>query len=122
MAAKKPETINGYLKNYPGDVRKKMQQIRLIMAKVLPDAKQGIKYAIPTFTLNSRHFSFAAYKHHIGVYPIPNTDATTKKRLAPYKAEKSTLQFPLNKPLPLALIRKVALARAKDMRASKKRG
>ena len=116
MATKKPTTITEYIRQYPPEVRNKLKQIRQAVAKAVPDAGETIKYSIPTFTLNGNMLSFAAYKNHIGFYPIPPVSAAFKKQLAPYQAAKSTLQFPLDKPLPIALIRRVALASARRMR------
>lgn len=113
MAAK-PETVGEYIKNYPLDVRKRLQQIRQIVHKSVPKAQEAIKYGMPTFVLNGRNMlGFAAYKNHIAVYAIPPAGAALKKQLAPYAAHRSTLQFPLDQPLPVSLIRKVALAHAK---------
>jgi uncharacterized protein YdhG (YjbR/CyaY superfamily) len=63
--------------------------------------------------------SFAAYKHHIGLYPVPSTTEAFKKELAPYRAAKSTLRFLIDKPLPLSLIRKVVRQRVKDWKEKK---
>jgi uncharacterized protein YdhG (YjbR/CyaY superfamily) len=68
---------------------------------------QDDEYQIPTFTLNGNLISFAAYKNHIGVYPAPRDVPEFKRELAAYKGNKSTLQLPLDKPIPVDLISRI---------------
>jgi uncharacterized protein YdhG (YjbR/CyaY superfamily) len=109
-----PKTINEYIALYPENVKSMLNQVRQIIHEAAPEAQETIKYQIPTFTLNGNLISFAAYKNHIGLYPTPSTPAALKKEIAPYRAAKSTLRFPIDKPLPLSLIRKVVKQRVKD--------
>jgi uncharacterized protein YdhG (YjbR/CyaY superfamily) len=109
-----PKTIDEYVSSYPENVRSMLEEVRKILHQEAPEAQETIKYQIPTFTLSGNLMSFAAYKHHIGLYPVPSTTAALKKEIAPYRAAKSTLRFPIDKPLPLSLIRKVVKQRVKD--------
>lgn len=114
-AKKQPKTINEYIAHYPKTIASRLRQIRKLVSEEVPDAKPAIKYGIPTFVYNGNLLSFAGYKKHIGIYPMPHAPSPElKMEMQPYQAEKSTLQFPHEKPLPLELIRKVVQARVKD--------
>ena len=102
-----PGNIDEYIAGFPKDIQKKLKEIRAAIRKAAPEAKETIKYAIPTFTLNGNLVSFAAFKNHIGFYPVPRGVEPFKKELSAYKGNKSTLQLPLDKPIPLALISKI---------------
>ena len=105
---KQPKAIDEYISKYPEDVAARLRQIRKLIDQEVPEAKEAIKYGIPTFVYNGNLISFAGYKKHIGMYPLPHAPSPElKMEMQPYFAEKSTLQFPHNKPLPLDLIRKV---------------
>ena len=103
-------TVDDYIAGFPKPVQKKLQDIRRTIRRAVPDAEETIKYQIPTYVVNGRNaISFAAYKKHIGVYPIPGDDP----ELEPYRTAKSTARFPLDEPLPLALIERIAKHNAK---------
>jgi len=113
--AKKPETINEYISQYPKPIAARIRQIRKLVAEEVPDAKETIKYGIPTFVYRGNLLHFAGYKNHIGMYPLPHAPSPElKMEMQSYFAEKSTLQFPHKEPLPLELIRKIVQARVKD--------
>jgi uncharacterized protein YdhG (YjbR/CyaY superfamily) len=101
------KNIDEYIAGFPKDIQKKLEAIRTATSKAAPAAEETIKYAIPTFTLNGNLVSFAAFKNHIGFYPVPRGVEQFKKELSAYKGNKSTLQLPLDKPIPLALISKI---------------
>jgi uncharacterized protein YdhG (YjbR/CyaY superfamily) len=84
--------------------------------EVVPEAEEAISYGIPTFNLNGTYLIyFAAYKNHIGVYPVPAAIEQVDKDLASYKTSgKGTIQFPLNKPIPLNLITKLVKFKVKE--------
>jgi uncharacterized protein YdhG (YjbR/CyaY superfamily) len=113
-------TIDQYIAEFPEDIQKRLQEIRATIRKAAPEAKEGIKYAIPTFMLNGNLVHFAAYKNHIGFYPTPSGIEAFTKELAPYAAGKGTIQFPLDKPTPLALVSKVVKYRIKEMETKTK--
>ena len=92
-----------------------LEVLRAAIRKSAPKAEETIKYAIPTFTLNGNLVSFAAWKNHIAFYPAPVGVEGFKKELAPYAGAKSTAKFPLDKPLPLALISKMVKHRVKQL-------
>jgi len=79
-----------------------------------------MKYGIPTFTLKGNLAHFGAYKNHIGFYPTPSAIRKFKKELSAYKTTKGTVQFPIDKPLPLNLIRKIMKFRlSEDLKKTK---
>jgi len=102
-----PKNIDDYIAGFPVEVQEILEKIRSTIRKAAPDAKETINYGIPTFTLNGNLISFAAYKNHIGVYPAPRDVPEFKNELAAYKGNKSTLQLPLDKPIPVDLINRI---------------
>jgi len=98
-------TIDDYLRTFPADIQTMLESMRQTIRKAAPEAIETISYGIPTFDLNGNHLVFfAGWKHHISVYPLPAGDVAFQKRIAQYKRVKSTLQFPLDQPIPLDLI------------------
>ncbi len=108
---KKFATIDDYISSFPEDVRTILEEVRRTIRSALPGAGETISYQIPTITLNGRHVVyFAAWRHHVSVYPVPAADEALERELAPYRAARSTVRFPLGKPIPYDLIaRLVAL-------------
>ena len=85
-----------------------LEEIRMTIRSVAPEATETISYAIPTFDLNGHHLvHFAGFKNHLGFYPVPSALEAFKDELKPYKSGKGSAQFPLGKPLPLDLIRRM---------------
>lgn len=121
VKSKTPETIAEYIKPYPKEVRARLQQIRKAIHQAAPNAKEAIKYGIPTFVQEGNMISFAGYKNHIGIYPAPGGSEALKKQMAPYRAKAATLQFRLDEPLPLPLIRQVVKVRAQEFLGRKKK-
>jgi uncharacterized protein YdhG (YjbR/CyaY superfamily) len=115
MKSVQAENIDEYIADFPENIQKKLEAIRSTIRKAAPEAKEAIKYAIPTFTLNGNLVHFAAYKNHIGFYPTPGGTEAFKKELSVYKGSKGTVQFPLDEPVPLALITKIVKFRVKEM-------
>jgi len=100
--------IDEYIAGFPKDIQDMLQQIRAAIREVAPNAEEAIKYAIPTFVLNGKNLvHFAAFKNHIGFYPTPTGIESFQKELSMYKQGKGSMQFPLDKPMPLALVRKI---------------
>lgn len=101
-------SITEYIAGFSTEVQEMLEQIRNTIKEVVPDAEETISYAIPAFRLNKRSLVyFAAFKKHIGLYPAPTTVEEFKTDFEPYKTSKGTVQFPLNRPIPLELIRKM---------------
>ncbi|WP_225409455.1 iron chaperone [Stigmatella hybrida] len=108
--ASKFSTVDEYIASFPEDVQAILRQLRQSIRKVLPTAEEKIKYGMPAVMLNERHaVYFAAWKRHIGLYPIYRSEAPIEEELAPYRDAKDTLKFPLNQPIPYGLIERVAV-------------
>jgi uncharacterized protein YdhG (YjbR/CyaY superfamily) len=101
------KNIDDYIASFPKDLRIILEQMRTIIRKAAPKAEEVISYAMPAFKLNSVLVYFAGYKNHIGFYPMPAAIIAFKKELSIYKSSKGAVQFPLDKPLPSALITKM---------------
>ena len=114
MKTTPPKTIDAYIANFPPDIQARLETIRATIRKAAPDAEETIKYQIPTFTLKGNLISFAAYKTHIGLYPIPAGTAKFQKAVAVYKSAKSTVRLPLDEPLPVGLISQLVKYRVKE--------
>lgn len=111
-----PRNIDEYIARFPHDVRETLEQIRTTIKKAAPDAKEAIKYRIPTFVLDENLVHFAAFKNHVGFYPTPSGIEKFKDELSSYEGAKGSVQFPLDKPIPLSLIRKIVTFRVKEVR------
>jgi len=113
MPAKKQfETIDEYIKTAPKDVQVILQKMRLTIKRAAPEAKETISYQIPTFKLKGTSLvHFAAFKKHIGLYPPAPKEF--KKEVASYEGPKGNLKFPIDKPIPYDLVRRIVLFRRK---------
>lgn len=122
MTPTAPNNIDDYIAGFPKDVQKILQQIRATVKKAAPEADETISYAIPTFTLKGNLVHFAAFKNHIGFYPAPTGIEAFKKELSVYKTGKGSVQFPLDKPIPLELITEIVQFRViKNLEKDKKK-
>lgn len=108
------KNIDEYISVFPADVQKRMEELRSTIQKAAPAAEETINYAIPTFTLNGNLVHFAGFKNHIGFYPAPSGIEAFKKELSVYEGAKGSVQFPLDKPLPLGLVTKIVKFRVKE--------
>lgn len=108
------KTINGYIAIFPRNVQDILEKLRRAIKESAPDAKEAISYGIPTFKLNGNLVHFAAWKKHIGFYPTPSGIEAFKKELAPYKQAKGSVQFPIDKPIPFDIVRKIVEYRVKE--------
>lgn len=108
------KTIDEYISVFPSPIQELLQQIRITIQEEAPDATEAISYAMPTFKLHGNLVHFAAFKSHIGFYPTPSGIKAFEKELDAYKYSKGAIQFPLNQPLPLDLVRKIVRFRVKE--------
>ncbi|HML23884.1 MAG TPA: DUF1801 domain-containing protein [Aggregatilinea sp.] len=116
-----PQTIDEYIAQFPDAIQERLHSIRQAVHDEAPAAQETIKYQMPTFTLNGNLIHFAAFKHHIGLYPTPTGIDAFEDDLAPYKKSKGAVQFPLDQPLPLPLIRKIVAFRVQEQAQKKKK-
>ena len=106
MTEKKPvTTIDEYIQTFPADVQAILEKIRQTIHQAVPEVQETIRYGMPTFDLNGQHLVFfAGWKQSISIYPLPAGNAAFQQKIAPYKNEKSTLRFPVDKPLPYDVV------------------
>jgi uncharacterized protein YdhG (YjbR/CyaY superfamily) len=109
-----PKNIDDYVAGFPDDIQEILEGIRTTIRKAAPDAEETISYKMPTFILKGLLISFAAHKKHIGLYPAPTGTERFNKELSPYRAAKSTVRFPLDKPVPFELITQIVKLRVKE--------
>jgi uncharacterized protein YdhG (YjbR/CyaY superfamily) len=107
-------TMDEYINTFPEDVRDMLNELRHTIKAVAPEAEETIKYQIPTFTFHGNLVHFAAFKNHIGFYPTPAGIEAFKQELSKYEMAKGSVQFPIDQPLPLPLIRKIVEYRVKE--------
>ena len=107
MATRKPASVDAYIAGFPPDVRARLEQLRALVRSLAPDATERIGYGIPTYQRDGGVLHFAAFKQHIGFYPPVHGDARIEQAVARYANEKGNLRFPLDEPLPLALIGRI---------------
>jgi uncharacterized protein YdhG (YjbR/CyaY superfamily) len=113
-------TVTDYFASLPPDSARALRKVRAVVAKAVPGARGVISYNIPAFALGRPFMYCAAFKSHIGIYPPVRNDARLIKALAPFSNAKGNLRFPLDEPLPLPLIARVARALARQYAASGK--
>jgi uncharacterized protein YdhG (YjbR/CyaY superfamily) len=106
-----PATVDDYLAALPETSRRQIEHLLAAVRRAVPHAGDKISYGIPTITHDGTAIvHVAAWKHHVSMYPIPDADEALQRDLAPYVAGKGTLRFPLDEPLPVELVERVAAA------------
>lgn len=114
MAKTNLKTVDEYISTFPKEVQVKLEKIRQTIQEAVPEAEETISYQMPTFRLNKILVHFAAYKNHIGFYPTPSGIKAFKAELEPYETAKGSAKFPLDEPIPLDLISRMARFRAEE--------
>ena len=111
------QSMDEYIASFPDDAQKTLEELRATIKAAAPESEETISYNIPTFTLNGKYLIyFAGWKNHIAIYPIPTGSDSFNKQVAKYVAGKGTLQFPIDKPLPLKLITKIVKLKVAENR------
>jgi uncharacterized protein YdhG (YjbR/CyaY superfamily) len=110
----RPTSIAEYINDAPKEARKKLREMRACIRKAAPGAKEGLKWGMPAFSYHRILVTFAAFEHHIGFYPTPSAVKAFAKELSKLATASSSIQFPLDKPLPLALIRRITEFRVQE--------
>jgi uncharacterized protein YdhG (YjbR/CyaY superfamily) len=113
-------TIDEYIKSFSPDVQAVLEKVRQTVRLAAPEAKEAISYQMPGFKLNGNLVHFAAFKKHIGFFPGMSAIDAFNHELTPYLSGKATVQFPLNKPVPYDLVKKIVTFRAKENLAKKR--
>ena len=108
-------SIDAYIAQFPEETQERLNGLRALINATAPDAIETISYAMPTFDLNGKHLvHFAGYERHVGLYPTPSGVDAFKDELAAYKNAKGSVQFPLNQPMPMDLIRQIVAYRVEE--------
>jgi uncharacterized protein YdhG (YjbR/CyaY superfamily) len=115
------ELVDQYIAGFPEAVQVLLEKMRATIRRAAPAAEETVGYGIPTFKLNGNLVHFAGYKNHIGFYPAPSAIKAFEKELSRYEGAKGSVQFPLNKPLPLPLVTKIVKFRVKENLDKKKK-
>jgi len=110
-----PKNVEEYIANFPPETQTILEQVRAIIKKTAPAAEENISYAMPAYKLNEKPLVyFAGYKNHLGFYATPTGHEAFKEDLSVYKQGKGSVQFPLNKPMPLDLIERITKFRVEE--------
>jgi len=107
-------SIDEYIATFPEEIQKILEELRATIKASAPDAEEKISYQMPTFALKGNLVHFAAFKNHIGFYPTPSGIRSFKKELSIYECAKGSVQFPIDKPIPLKLIGKIVKFRVAE--------
>ena len=110
----RPKTVNEYIKAAEPAARKKLREMRACIRAVAPGAREELKWGMPAFSDRRILVMYAAFKKHLGFYPTASAVRAFTKELAGFKTAKGSIQFPLEKPLPLPLVRKIAAFRVRE--------
>lgn len=112
--AARPKSVTEYINAAGKDARGKLRRMRACIRASAPGAKEELKWGMPAYSYRRILVTFAAYKNHIGFYPTPSAVKEFADDLAGFATAKATIRFPLEKPLPLALVRKVTAFRVRE--------
>ena len=108
------KTIDEYIATFPKNVQNILEELRKAIRESAPKAEEAISYQMPTFKLNGNLVYFAAWKNHIGFYPTSSAIEAFKEELAGYEVSKGTIKFPINKPIPFDLVKKMVRSKVKE--------
>jgi uncharacterized protein YdhG (YjbR/CyaY superfamily) len=111
-------SVDEYIAIAIPDARLMLEELRAILKAAVPEATERISWGMPTLDLNGKHLLFfAGYEHHVGFYPLPGAIEAFEQELKPYKTAKGSVQFPLDLPLPVDLVRRLAEFRVQEVYA-----
>ena len=108
------KNIDDYIATFPENVQHKLRELRSAIKESAPEAEEAISYGMPTFQLNGSLVWFAAYKKHIGFYPTHSGIRAFEEQLSAYKHSKGAVQFPIDGPIPLAIVREIVKFRVEE--------
>ena len=112
---KKSNEIDQYIAGFPGDIQILLEKVRATILKAAPGGEEVISYKMPAYKLNGILVWYAGYKNHIGFYPTPGPIKLFKDDIKGYNTSKGAIQFPIDEPMPIALITKIVKFRAKEV-------
>jgi len=120
MDNQQSQSVDTYIAVFPANVREILQKIRRVIREAAPEAQETISYGMPTFKFYGNLVHFAGWRTHIGFYPTPSGITAFQKELAPYGVTKGAIRFPLDQPIPYALIKKIVKLRVKENLSKRK--
>lgn len=112
----RPKTVPEYIQAAAKEARPKLRSMRATIRKAAPGAIEGLKWGMPSFSYRRVLVTYAAFRNHIGFYPTPSAVRAFAKDLTRFKTASGSIQFSLEKPLPLALIRRITQFRVRESR------
>jgi uncharacterized protein YdhG (YjbR/CyaY superfamily) len=115
------KTVDDYLASLPDDSRTTLEKIRTAIKAAAPKASEGISYQMPMYKQNGMVIGFAAFKSHCSIFPGVNAIVNHKDELKGYETSKGTVRFPIGKPLPAALVKKIVKERLAENEANMKK-
>lgn len=107
-------SIDEYIQGFPERIQAMLSELRSTIRLAAPHAMEKISYRMPCFHLNGNLVYFAAYEHHLGFYPTPSGIIAFQEALKGYKTSKGAIRFPIDDPLPLALVRQIVEFRVEE--------
>jgi len=108
------KTIDEYIESFPKDIQAILSELRQVIREAAPQAEEAISYQMPAFKQNGILVYFAAFKTHIGFFPTASGVEAFKEKLSDYETSKGTIRFPIDKPLPLQLVKEIVRFRVKE--------
>ncbi len=120
MDISKPKTVDEYIAVASPDVKEYLEQLRMAILQVVPQAQEGISYEMPVYKLNGVLVYFGGFTKHVSLFPGPKAIVAFKEELTAYKTSAGTIQFPINKPIPIDLVKKIVQFRMKENLAKNK--
>jgi len=116
-SGKRPATVAQYISAAPKEARGKLRELRKLIAAAAPGATQSLKWGVPAFSYDRILVTFAAFKKHIGFFPTPSALREFREELAGYRTSSATLQLPLDRALPKALLTRITKFRVRELKA-----
>jgi uncharacterized protein YdhG (YjbR/CyaY superfamily) len=120
MESKGYTSIDEYITDFPEEIQKKLQELRAVIQAAAPDAEEKISYQMPAFAQNGILVYFAAHKNHIGFYPTSSGISKFKDELSDFGSSKGAIRFPIDKPIPYELVKRIVAFRLKENLEKKK--
>jgi uncharacterized protein YdhG (YjbR/CyaY superfamily) len=114
--AHKPSSVSEYISAAPKQARARLREMRALIAAAAPGATQTLKWGMPSFSLQRVLVTFAGFREHISLFPTPAAIRAFRQELVKYQTSSATIQFPLDRPLPKGLIRRIVALRVKQVR------
>ena len=111
---KKASNVNEYIESFPSDIQKKLRLMQKTIKSAAPKSKEDIKWRMPSYSYERILVMYAGFKNHIGFFPTPSAIIAFKKDLKDFKTSKGTIQFPNDKPIPVALVKRITAYRVKE--------